>query len=83
MSDGQLVDGLEDSGLVVRRPHPDDRRAMLVSLTARGTQASAAWTKGYRKLASLLFAVIEPRELRSFVQTLDHVRQRLREVPPA
>jgi DNA-binding MarR family transcriptional regulator len=83
LSDGQLVDGLEDSGLVVRRPHPDDRRAMLVSLTARGTRASAAGTKGYKKLASILFADIDPRELRSFVQTVDHVRQRLREVPPA
>jgi DNA-binding MarR family transcriptional regulator len=77
-----LLDGLEDSGLVVRRSHPDDRRATLVSLTARGTQASAAWTEGYKKLASILFADVDSRELRSFVQTLDHVRRRLREVPP-
>jgi DNA-binding MarR family transcriptional regulator len=69
-------------GLIVRRQHADDRRATLVSLTARGTQASAAWTKGYKKLASMLFGDVDSRELRSFVQTLDHVRRRLREVPP-
>jgi DNA-binding MarR family transcriptional regulator len=31
------VDRLEAAGLVVRRPHPDDRRSTLVEITANGT----------------------------------------------
>ncbi len=31
-----LVDGLEEEGMVRRRPHPNDRRATFVELTAEG-----------------------------------------------
>jgi DNA-binding MarR family transcriptional regulator len=33
-----VVDDLETQGLVVRRPHPTDRRAKLVELTRKGHQ---------------------------------------------
>ncbi|WP_329138843.1 MarR family transcriptional regulator [Streptomyces sp. NBC_01476] len=36
-----IVDKLEAHGLVERRPHPDDRRRKLVTLTAAGHQAIA------------------------------------------
>jgi DNA-binding MarR family transcriptional regulator len=36
-----VVDDLEERGLVRRRPHPDDRRAKLVSLTPAGRVAAA------------------------------------------
>jgi DNA-binding MarR family transcriptional regulator len=36
-----IVDKLEAHGLVERRPHPDDRRRKLVTLTAAGLQAIA------------------------------------------
>jgi DNA-binding MarR family transcriptional regulator len=35
-----IVDGLEQGGLVQRLPHPDDRRAKLVKLTAAGRAAA-------------------------------------------
>jgi DNA-binding MarR family transcriptional regulator len=35
-----VVDDLEARGLVVRSPHPDDRRAKMVSATASGRQAA-------------------------------------------
>jgi DNA-binding MarR family transcriptional regulator len=35
-----LLDDLEERGLVLREPHPDDRRAMLVSLTLKGREAA-------------------------------------------
>lgn len=31
-----IVDKLEEAGLVQRKPHPDDRRALLVGLTEQG-----------------------------------------------
>jgi DNA-binding MarR family transcriptional regulator len=36
-----MVDDLEERGLVRRMPHPDDRRAKLVELTAAGRAAAA------------------------------------------
>jgi len=36
-----IVDKLEAHGLVERRPHPDDRRRKLVTLTAAGHEAIA------------------------------------------
>jgi len=36
------VDALQERGLVERRPDPDDRRAMLVSLTGEGRRVGAA-----------------------------------------
>jgi DNA-binding MarR family transcriptional regulator len=75
-----LLDALENAALIIRRPHPDDRRATLVSLTARGTRASAAWAKNYEKLASTLFANIDSNELGRFIRTLDGVLGRLRGV---
>ncbi|MEY2463907.1 MAG: hypothetical protein QOH64_2045, partial [Acidimicrobiaceae bacterium] len=31
-----VLDSLEERGLVVRTPHPDDRRMLLIELTAKG-----------------------------------------------
>lgn len=36
-----MIDDLEQRGLVERNPHPEDRRAKLVSLTPAGGQAAA------------------------------------------
>ncbi len=36
-----MVDDLEQRGLVRRKPHPEDRRAKLVQLTAAGRAAAA------------------------------------------
>jgi len=36
-----MVDDLEERGLVRRKPHPEDRRAKLVTLTAAGRAAAA------------------------------------------
>jgi DNA-binding MarR family transcriptional regulator len=39
---GQLVERMEQQGLVERRPDPRDRRARLVSLTAKGSDLVVA-----------------------------------------
>lgn len=38
----EVVDGLEERGLVARQPDPDDRRATLVALTDEGTRVGTA-----------------------------------------
>jgi DNA-binding MarR family transcriptional regulator len=76
-----LVDALEAGGLVTREPHPTDRRASLVTLTARGRRTASAWQAGYLELAERLFAGVESTEVAGFVATLDRVLERLREDP--
>ncbi|GAA4575500.1 hypothetical protein GCM10023176_44920 [Micromonospora coerulea] len=38
----EVVDGLQERGLVERRPDPEDRRATLVALTDEGTRIGTA-----------------------------------------
>jgi DNA-binding MarR family transcriptional regulator len=72
-----LVDGLAASGHVTREPHPGDRRATLVSLTARAAATLAEMDAEHDRLASLLFGDM-PR-FEAFAAGLDHVTDRLRE----
>ncbi|MGE5333189.1 MAG: MarR family winged helix-turn-helix transcriptional regulator [Nitrososphaerota archaeon] len=74
-----LVDALESGGLVVRRPHPSDRRATLVALTEQGRRAAADWQAGYQEVGTLLFADLGPAELGRFAATLDILLKRLRD----
>jgi DNA-binding MarR family transcriptional regulator len=43
-----LVDRIEQAGLVARRPHPDDRRAIAVTLTAAGRRRFRAAARRHR-----------------------------------
>ena len=74
-----LVDTLEASGLVVREPHPTDRRATLVSLTDQGTSEVARMQPGFEALAGRLFAGVGSEDLSTFAAVLDLVLSRLRE----
>jgi DNA-binding MarR family transcriptional regulator len=49
---GEIVDELEELGYVERRPDPGDRRAKLVTLTARGRECVAAGEQTIRGLES-------------------------------
>ncbi|WP_344651211.1 MarR family transcriptional regulator [Cryptosporangium japonicum] len=73
-----LVDGLEQTGYVIRAPHPDDRRATLVSTTERGAAIVDAFQSGQKELAEQLFGPMAPGELDQFVTSLTGVVERLR-----
>jgi DNA-binding MarR family transcriptional regulator len=73
-----LVDGLVDTGFVRRDPHPDDRRALLVSLTARGEATIARLKAGREELAGQLFGPVPDPRLRVLVGELDELLGRLR-----
>jgi len=73
-----LVDGLEATGFVARAPHPDDRRATLVSLTERGADVVSGFRTGQVELAGQLFGRMPPPELNQFVHSLSGVLERLR-----
>ncbi len=55
---GEIVDELEELGYVERRPDPGDRRAKLVTLTARGRECVAAGEQTIRELETDIDAAI-------------------------
>jgi len=60
---GQLVDTLVARGYLERRPDPDDRRRMLIELTARGRAAAAEVREGVTSVDAELAQRIGASEL--------------------
>lgn len=77
-----LVDGLVEAGLVTREPHPTDRRATLVTPTARAERLLEEMAAGQAQLADQLFGGLAPDRLDGLVATLDEVLERLRALVP-
>ena len=73
-----LVDALVADGLVTREPHPSDRRATLVTFTARGERLVRQLERDHAQLARALFAPMSRREFDSFARGLGGVIERLR-----
>lgn len=75
-----LVDGLEADGFVVRRPHPTDRRAMLVAFTERGADLMRTMRAQQDHFARLLFEDMPADRFETFVAAMDDVLTRLESV---
>jgi DNA-binding MarR family transcriptional regulator len=58
-----LVDALEAQGLVTRRPHPVDRRALLVAPTRAGRTMAAGMERGYERMTETMLAGFTEPEL--------------------
>ncbi len=76
-----LVDALEAAGFVERGPHPTDRRASVVTLTRKGSTATARMEAEYQEAARTLFADLDPAELDAFSATLDRILAQLHRLP--
>ena len=72
-----LIDGLEKTGFVKRRDHPNDRRAILLDLTSSGTEITDRLKRETKEFAKALFAGMSPAKLEQFVETLDLIIGRL------
>ena len=66
-----LVDGLVASGHVSREPHPEDRRATLVTPTAMGAAAIRELRDSHEQLARQLFGHVPTERLADFAAILD------------
>lgn len=75
-----LVDALAGDGFVTREPHPSDRRATLVTLTAKGEQVAEHMAQQQAEFTELLFTGWEPDAFTGFVNGLDRVVARLTEI---
>lgn len=58
-----VVDNLERNGWVLRKKHPDDRRAYLVQLTDEGREKIAAIFQDHLQRLKEIFGVLTPEEI--------------------
>jgi DNA-binding MarR family transcriptional regulator len=65
-----LVDRLEASGFVERRPDPNDRRARLIHLTPRGRKTLAAGIAASDEVEAQFLATLTAADQRTFRQAL-------------
>ena len=69
-----LVDALEADDLVVRKPHPTDRRATIVELTPGGFEAADALIAPRIVAMGSLFDVLDDGECAVFTRVLHRLR---------
>ena len=78
-----LVDALEAGGHVARSPHPTDRRAVLVTLTASATELMREMQRDHEELSATLLGAVAPSDRDAFVSGVHAVAARLRELVSA
>jgi len=68
----ELVDGLEEVGLAVRKPHPTDRRVRTVVLTEKGAEARQKVQQAMWEVPEVFGALTaaEQRQLRDLMRKL-------------
>jgi DNA-binding MarR family transcriptional regulator len=72
----KIVGKLEERGLVVRTPHPTDRRQVILAATEQGRAVYAQFEKARNEWLALQLAELTPDER----DTLDRAAQILRQV---
>lgn len=72
-----IVDDLVAAGLLARVPHPTDRRAVLVSLTAEGQQLMSRLTGEREALADQLCVGLTSADLETAASVVGQVSERL------
>ena len=72
-----MVDRLERTGLVERRPNPDDRRSYILALTAAGERQFEKHHDYHAQLTEELAAGFTQKELKDFVSYLKRIVERI------
>jgi len=70
----RLVDRLADQGLVVREPHPTDRRANCVFITQTGLLAMEAFSPLAEEITEEVFSGVAEADLIAFRTVVDRIK---------
>lgn len=73
----RLVDRLEEAGLVLRTPDPDDRRAQRVVLTARGDEVRRSAIALHDAAVERRLGLLSPEEQEQLIDLLAKLRSGL------
>jgi DNA-binding MarR family transcriptional regulator len=68
-----VVDSLEERGLVARRRHPDDRRSLLIELTAKGRRLLKDLLPDHRAAELRVLGSLSDREVATLAKLLAKV----------
>lgn len=68
-----LIDTLQDNGLVERRPHPSDRRAVSVVLTEQGADTARWMTRQRHNSARAILGDLPTADLAAFMRVADRI----------
>jgi len=71
---GGLIDRLEKEGLVVRRTHPDDRRAYRICLTEKGKALEPELTPLAARAQEIFIARLDQQEVETLKSLLEKLR---------
>lgn len=74
-----LLDRMERDGFVERRPDPDDRRAMLISLTDQGQRVRGTAMRLMDETLELIFLGIPEQQIETAAEVLRKVISNVRE----
>ncbi len=77
-----MVDALEQADLVVRRPHPTDRRATLIELSPAGARESAQELGPRLDAMSEIFSDLSQAEREQFSGVLTKLMQAIKDRLP-
>jgi DNA-binding MarR family transcriptional regulator len=77
-----MITTLERRGLIARRRDPDNRRAMLISLTDAGRELLAAHDEAMVAVEERMLSGLTPRQRRDLEVYLNRCRTALSDVPP-
>ena len=72
-----LLDSLERRGYVQRRPHPSDRRMLLVEVTDTGRQVANAFRPIVHRQQKLWLAILSDEEQQRLIDSLQQVQAAL------
>jgi DNA-binding MarR family transcriptional regulator len=73
-----LVVALEEEGLVRRQPHPTDRRATVIELTADGERRTGVMYDEHREAVAGLFSALSEQDQEELMRLLGLLRGALR-----
>lgn len=75
-----VLDSLERRGLVVRLPHPGDRRKILVRLTPQSYEVLDNFLPGVHKLEKQIMKVLSPKERERLLEWVARLQSRIVEL---
>lgn len=78
-----LVDALEAGGYVTRSPHPNDRRAIIVSLAASAEVFMRDMQRDHAELSAELIGAVAPADRDALLRGFEAIAGRLRELMEA
>jgi DNA-binding MarR family transcriptional regulator len=76
-----LIDTLAEADLVERKPHPTDRRAVLVALTDNGRALAGDLDTQRRASATEILGDVTDAELRGFIVVADKIAEKIGATP--